>query len=80
MALLIHAIFDASFLTYVFVCVLVCRAGALTDTHRCCALLVAELLKRCTHKDMTAEYRIVAAALQVEQPRRALFIYPRIDC
>jgi len=39
-----------------------------------------ELLKRCTHKDMTAEYRIVAAALQVEQPRRALFIYPRIDC
>jgi hypothetical protein len=52
----------------------------LADTHRCCALLVAELLKRCTHKDMTAEYRIVAAALQVKQLRRALLsLRPTVD-
>ena len=40
--------------------------GALADVHRCCALLASEVLRRCTHKDMTAEYRGVAVALQEE--------------
>ena len=40
--------------------------GALSDVHRSCALLCTELLKRCTHRDMTAEYRGVATSLQEE--------------
>jgi hypothetical protein len=39
---------------------------SLADCYSCCTLLVNELLKRCTHKDMSAEYRAVAIQLQDE--------------